>query len=247
MTEGLNILLTFIESAELIFIFAQNTSLTLLLALVVLIGGSLAVIFSVLAYKQRMEKQALTAHETLPEIGSMFGTNVAVEQFGNAIASANVALRFTRHGTDFNAQILRAPENEFENAQTEYKVEFRLTKLREQFHIYRKSVSANFSSDWQPVSISGMPDDFIFFSSKPLFLAALISDGKIRTEIFKYPKDVSRKFEISFADGVFIISEIWSSEDDWETEAERIEQVCRTAVVFHEVLREKQFSQKIGD
>lgn len=96
-----------------------------------------------------------------------------------------------------------------------------------------------------------MPDDFIFHSFNPHFLANLIAKDNIRGEIYKYQRKVSRQFNIAFENGLFTVDWhrgfrdgklTWESGIGQETsqiEGQKLEQLCQTAVVFHDELAKR--------
>jgi hypothetical protein len=183
--------------------------------------------------KKRQEKARLMEQEIMPKIAS---------QFGKAILASNNTLRFERNKTIFDAKVTRILRTRFNSSQTDYEVWFSLPNLQEKFYIEQKSFfSSNLPPDYQSFPVSSMPKDFIFHSSNPQFLLTLLEKEKIRNEICKYNKEISPQFRIALENGVFVISQNWSSEDSGQEEAEKLEQVCQTAVVFYDELSKTKF------
>ena len=83
-----------------------------------------------------------------------------------------------------------------------------------------------------------MPDDFIFHSLNSQFLLSLLEKKKILTELDKYPSSWMNQFKIAFENSLFIIS--WGFIRLRErNKAEKLEQICQTAVVFYDEISEK--------
>ena len=177
------------------------------------------------------KKNALLLQEKMPEIASKFGKAVSV--------SAD-ALRFVRDETIFDAVVksveIILPESNI--TPIEFEVRFNLPNLKEKFFIQHKSVFSEYSADCEPILLSAMPDDFIFHSLNSQFLLSLLEKRRVFNEIDKYPSDWGNQFRIAFENNVFIIS--WKFTPLKERyKAEKLEQICQTAVVFYDELSKK--------
>ncbi len=158
-------------------------------------------------------------------------------KFGKAISVSADALRFERNETIFDAKIKSVETGDI--PATEFEVRFNLPNLQEKFFIQHKSAFSKYDADCKPILLSAMPDDFIFHSLNSQFLLTLLEKKKILTELDKYPSSWLNQFmRIAFENNVFIIS--WGFVGLRErNKAEKLEQICRTAVVFYDELAKK--------
>jgi hypothetical protein len=198
------------------------------IAIVLVIILIIFIIFTIAA-REEEKNRVLMEQKFMPEIAS---------KFGKAISVSADALRFERNETIFDAKIspVNTSVGKSKISETEFEVRFDLPNLQEKFFIRHKSVFSKHSSDCQPVLLSEMPEDFIFHSLNPQFLSSLLEKEKIRAEIYKYPSDWFNRFGIAFENGVFIIT--WRVAGG-KREAEKLEQICQTAVIFYNELSEK--------
>ena len=120
-----------------------------------------------------------------------------------------------------------------------FEVQFKLPNLQEKFFIQYKSAFSKYSSDCEPLLLSALPNDLIFHSLDPHFLLSLLEKKNILTELNKYPNIYwGSQFRIAFEDNVFIVS--WTFLNLKErNKAEKLEQICQTAVVFYDELTKK--------
>jgi hypothetical protein len=214
----------------------------ILVSLVILL---LSLIYAFRSLIKRQEQASLMKEKVLPEIISGFGKVISIEA-----SHLNRSIRFERHGTIFDLQVAPLADGDSSVDVTENILRFSLPNFSEKFYIQHKSFfSANRPSDCREVQAI-MPDDFIFHSLNPEFLLDLLQKENIRGEIYRYQKKFSRRFSIAFENGSFTV--IWHrgfyDNDDEITinkalygespqnEIKKIEQICRTAVVFHDEL-----------
>jgi Na+-transporting methylmalonyl-CoA/oxaloacetate decarboxylase gamma subunit len=195
----------------------------------------LLILFIIFVITAQIEKKndLLMKEEIMPGIASKHGKVISV--------SAD-ALRFERNETIFAAKIslvkiFTAPgiTKLPEVYETEFEVQFNFPNLQEKFFIQHQSVFSKYSADCQPISPSAMPKDFIFHSFNALFLLSLLEKENIIAEIYKYPSDWYNRFRIGFENGVFILT--WRvSGERGQYKAESLQQICQTAVIFHDEL-----------
>ena len=175
----------------------------------------------------KKKNAVLRKEEHLPEIAA---------KFGKAISVSADALCFERNETIFDAKIESVELSDFTS--TEFEVRFNLPNLQEKFFIQHNSAFSKYPADCEPLLISAMPDDFIFHSLNSQFLLSLLEKKKILTELDKYPSSWMNQFKIAFENSLFIIS--WGFIRLRErNKAEKLEQICQTAVVFYDEISEK--------
>jgi len=234
-------LLIFLKSFELLFLI-----IGLLLGLIFLGSVPFYIYYKLKEYTKRQEKAKLMQDKVLPELISKFGKVISIEA-----VNFNRLICFERNGTLFDLKITPTFDGNGKADGTENKVQFSLPNLRERFYIQHKSflASEDFGGCSKVQVIS--PDDFVFYSLNPQFLLSLMEKGEIRDEIYKYQKNVSRKFDVAFENGVFTVTwqrglyngEItWDAElygENWQAEAQSHEQLCQTAVVFYDELAKR--------
>jgi hypothetical protein len=219
----------FRESFGLLAVIAQR-DFYLIIGFLVFIGVSLIVW---IVQAQVKKKNALTRKEKqMPEIATKFGKAVSV--------SAD-ALCFEHNETIFEAEI-KSEEINLDSSNmtsTEFEVKFSLPNLREKFFIQYKSAFSNYPADCEPLLLSAMPADLIFHSLNSQFLLSLLEKKKILIELDKYPNIYwGNQFRISFENCVFTISWKFLNLKE-QTKAEKLEQICQTAVVFYDELTKK--------
>jgi len=221
----------FFENFDLIIIFEPSNFQVIMGGVIVLIVSIILLfIMGIIESRQAKEKR-LFMEKIMPEIAS---------KFGKAISASESALRFERNETIFDAQIKSAPAGSFNEAkEIVFEVQFNLPNLQEKFFIQHKSIFSKYSSDCQPILISAMPKDFIFYSLNTQFLLSLLEKEKIRTEIYKYPSDWYNRFRIAFENGGFIITWRVAGRERQKNETENLQQICQTAVVFYGELSER--------
>ena len=179
----------------------------------------------------------------LPEIVSKFGKFISVHGSG-IFADPDRTIIFERENTMFEAKIkrLNVPINDVGITKTDYEVRFNLPNLRETFGIQDKPTflkkSTEYSLDYQPVIIPAIPADIILHSFNPQFLLSLLEKKHIAAEIYKYLNSDCKEFRIAF-ERAFVITWNFSRVDSMQTEAEKFEQICQTAVVFYDELSKK--------
>ncbi len=210
----------FFENFALLAIFAQSY-------FYIILGFLVFVVVSLIAWiieEQVKKKNAVLMKEKhQPEIAA---------KFGKAISVSADALRFERNETIFEAKIKSVDTGDISS--TEFEVRFDLPSLQEKFFIQHKSAFSKYAADCEPLLLSAMPDDFIFHSLNSQFLLTLLEKKKILTELDKYPSSWFNQFmRIAFENNVFIIS--WGFVGLRErNKAEKLEQICQTAVVFYD-------------
>ena len=231
----------FLKSFDLLFVI-----LGLISFLIFLIGAPFFVYRIIKSVNKRQERSNLMEEKVLPKIGSKFGKVISVEA-----SNFNRLIRFERNETLFELKVTPLFDSDGSPTQTENKVQFSLPNLHEKFYVQHKSFfGSNYPSDCPKVQVT-MPNDFIFHSLNPQFLSNLMQNEKIRSEVYKYQKKVSRKFSVAFENGVLTIiwnrgpndgEFTWDNSLDGETsqnEAQKLEQICQTAVVFYDELAKK--------
>lgn len=224
--------------------FGSFDFLILVGILVALIVMVFSYIFSIKSFNKLPAKNKLMEEKVLPELISKYGKVISLD-----VSNFKRSISFERGETIFNLKVTPISIGDSYLELTENKIQFSVTNLREKFYIRQKSFFApdNFEG-CQSVQIT-MYDDFIFYSLHPQFLSNLMQNEKIRSEIYKYRKKVSRKFSVAFENEVMTI--IWDrSRNDgeiaWDTaiyretpqaEVQKLEQICQTAVVFYDELK----------
>lgn len=219
----------------------------ILLVLIVFVFSSFHIIKFLI---KRQETMKLMEEKILPEIASKFGKLVSLE-----VSFFARSLSFERNESLFELKvkpIFSPKSNNFMLAtvygtdECEYRIQFTVPNLREKFYIGHKSFfRSNYPADCQEVQVS-MPDDFIFHSLNPGYLLSLMEKEKVRQEMYKYQKKFSRPFNIAFENGVFTVTwhrgpsdgefnlESVLYGDNSQIESQKLEQICQTAVVFHD-------------
>ena len=202
-----------------------------------IVGGFLVFLLVALiawAIDEQIKKKntVLRKEKQMPEIASKFGKPISV--------SAD-ALRFERNETVFEAEI-KSEEIILDSGNmtsTEFQVQFSLPNLREKFFIQYKSAFSKYPVDCEPLLLSAMPADLVFHSLNSQFLLSLLEKKKILIELDKYPNIYwGNQFKIAFENCVFTVS--WNLLNLKEqNKAEKLEQICQTAVVFYDELTKR--------
>ncbi len=212
------------------------------------IGAVFSFIYILRSSIKRHQEAKLIKEEVLPELISNFGKVISIEAY-NYYRS----IRFERHDTIFDVKVTSTSRGGMTIIGTENIVQFNLPNLREKFYIQSKSLFAPKTlKECQSVQVT-MPGDFIFYSLSPQFLLNLMQKDTIRDEIDKYQKKFTFYFEIAAENGVFTLTwvrrlyhngeftlENCTYGETLQTEAQKLEQICQTAVVFYDELAKKQ-------
>lgn len=195
--------------------------------------------------RKRKEKIRFLKSEILPELFSKFGKVLSIE-----VVQVNRLIRFERYGTLFEVEVTPILSRGIRLVGLKSRICFSLPNLRKKFYIQKKHYHFTKNlSDCQELH-SLIPKDFIFHSRNPQFLFNLLAKDKILSELNKYEKKISGQFGIAFEDGLFTFvchrwnedEGFWDSNFDGESaemEAEKLEQICQTAVVFYDELAKK--------
>ena len=198
-----------------------------------IVGGFLVFLLVALiawAIDEQIKKKntVLRKEKQMPEIAS---------KFGKAISVSDDAIRFERNKTIFDAKIKSVDSTDVTS--TEFQVQFSLPNLREKFFIQYKSAFSKYPVDCEPLLLSAMPDDLVFHSLNSQFLLSLLEKKKILIELDKYPNIYwGNQFKIAFENCVFTVS--WNLLNLKEqNKAEKLEQICQTAVVFYDELTKR--------
>lgn len=238
-------LLIFLIDFGLLGIFYNDSGSFDFLILIGIVIFLIAMVFSLIwAFKsfiKRQEKAHLMKEKVLPELISKFGKVISIEA-----ANYERSIRFERQGTVFDVKVTSLSADLTKNI-----IQLNLPNLRERFYILHKSLlSSETYEGCQSVQIT-MSNDFMFYSLNPQFLANLTQKDNIRSEIYKYQKKVTRQFSIAFENGLFTADwhrTLLDGELNWETgidqetsqtEGLKMQQLCQTAVVFHDELAKR--------
>lgn len=207
---------------------------------------------AIMNLREANDKANLMQENILPEFFSKFGKVLSI-----AADVRKRAIKFERNGTLFELNVI--PFSRTDPAfpkELKMEIQCSVPNLREQFYIQHDTLF-DFSLFKNPSSCEEiqlpMPKDFVFHGDNPQFLANLVAKDKIRGEIYKYQKKVSREFCINFAGGFLTVtwvrgrddgSDTISWDDSWESESpedelKRLGQICQTAVVFYDELAKK--------
>ena len=230
--------LFFLKSFDLLAIFKAFGSFDFLILIgivIFLIGMVFSVIYAFKSFIKRQEKANLMEEKVLPELISKFGKVISIEA-----ANYDRSIQFERHGTIFDVKVTSTSDGSGANG-TKNIVQFSLLNLREKFYIHHKSFfSSKTFEECQLVPVT-MPDDFIFYSLNPQFLLDLMQNEKIRNEIYKYQKKYCNQFSIAFENSLLTVT--WSpmeyEHESPHDEAQKLEQICQTAVIFYDELAKK--------
>ena len=190
-----------------------------------------AVIAALISLRARKANTAQVKDVVMPAIAAKFGRRVEVS------ADDDYTVGFARDGTVFVGKIEWLAGIERFAREAEFMVRFSQPDMQEKFFLQHQSVFSKHSPDCQPVSLPALPEGFILHSLNAEFSASLFADGKILAEIRKYPASWTDRFRIAFENGRFELT--WrvagmSEESDTSIMKEKLQQVCQTAVVFHE-------------
>ncbi len=235
--------LFYLKNVGLLAFFKAFGSLEFL----ILIGAVLTIIYRLRSDIKRHKEAKLIKEDVLPELISNFGKVISIEAY-----NYDRSIRFERHDTIFDVKVTSTSDGTMVIG-TENIVQFNLLNLREKFYIQSKSIFAPKTlKECQSVQVT-MPGDFIFYSLNPQFLLNLMQKDTIRNEIDKYQKKSTRSFEIAAENGVLTLTwnrrlyhngeftlENWTYGETLQTEAQKLEQICQTAVVFYDELAKKQ-------
>lgn len=203
-----------------------------------LIGMIFWIIYAFKSFIKRQEKADLMKEKVLPELISKFGKVISIEA-----ANYDRSIRFERYGTIFDVKVTAISTEKVRNI-----IQFSLPNLREEFYIQHRDFFLFKNPSGCPEVKLTMPDDFIFHSKNPQFLANLVAKDTIRNEIYKYQRKVSRQFNIAFENGLFTVDwhrgfrdgeltlETGIDQETSQIEGQKLEQLCQTAVVFYDEL-----------
>lgn len=177
--------------------------------------------------------------EKLPELISKFGKVKSIE-----VAHIKRLILFERAGTLFGYRVTPIATFGGEVARVsglKNEIQFSLPNTHEQFYIQKSKLLFLFkkTSECPKVKLT-MPKDFLFHSRNPQFLANLIAKDNIRGEIYKYQS--AMEFGFAFEHGIFTLTchrDFKFDGESVEIEAEGLEQICQTAVVFYDELAKK--------
>ena len=230
---------------DLSTILAQNIGLSLFLVSIALLALALSFIYLIKSVINRQKKGELMKSLIMPEIAAKFGKIISVPGGGTILDSNNTVI-FERESTAFEAKIVRVDiGNRFTSRKTDYEIRFNLPELREKFYIRNKHTSfmhgSEYPPDCRPVLISAIPADISLHCFNPQFLERLLEEKSIVAEIYKYLNTEKAEFRIAFEDGVFMINWNFGVVEDEKVEAEKLEQICQTAVVFYDKLSTNRF------
>lgn len=241
---------------ELTLTFFQKSfgiwdAVLLVFGLLVFVGMIYGAYRAIMNLQKENDKARLMQEKILPEFFSKFGKVISIEA-----EKTDRLIKLERYGTFFEIKV-RSFSSESDELITEIRCQ--LPNLREQFYIQHKtsfpsSLLKN-PSGCPEVKLT-MPEEFIFHSLNPQFLANLVAKDNIRNEIYKYQRKFSRQFIVFFADRILTVAWVrglddgsekvsFSLYDSWENESpedevKRLGQICQTAVVFYDELAKNQ-------
>ncbi len=205
------------------------------LQILVIVAGLILLLLAVVVIVARFDRreEARIREVVMPEIAARLGSLVSV---------GDGAFQFERDGTVFSARyesIVVARSQKFKAVEWDFEVRFDLPGQGEKFFIQHRSAFAKNASDCQPISVKGIPEDFIFHSLHPHFLIELLKRKSIRDEINRYPCSWWNRLRITFDSGAFVMTWRCSGKAAMN-KGENLYQMCRTAAIFFEELREMQ-------
>lgn len=229
---------------DLIIIFAllrERSLSSLVLVVIALLAMLIGFLFFIKSVINRQKKGELMKEKIMPEIASKFGKIISAPG-GGTILDSNNTIIFERENTMFEAKIIRVDlGNRFTSPKIDYEVRFNLPNLQQSFYIQSKpNFFKNFSKyslDSQP--IPAIPADDVLYTSRSQFLESLLEKKQITAEIYKYLNIMSNGFRIAFENNEFIITWNFGIVENSPIEAEKLEQICQTAVVFYDELSDK--------
>lgn len=222
-------------------------ALILIVGLLFFVGMIYAAYCAIKNLQKGQERARLMEEDRLPELISKFGKVISIE----AVYRKRL-IKFERNGTLFDIKVVPAWEGDRESDDvTVNTVQFSIPNHREKFFIHHKSFFSSKTYEACESVPVVMPNDFIFYSLNPQFLANLVTKDNIRNEIYKYQKKFSREFSVAFVYGSLTVTwhrapddgsdEIsWNVKDETPNEeVRRLGQICQTAVVFYDELTKK--------
>ncbi len=228
----------FLTNFDLIFIVAKGSLSSLMLFAIALLAMLICFLFFIKSVINRQKKGELMKERIMPEIASKFGKVISVPD-GGTILDSNNTIIFERENTMFEAKIIRVDlGNRFTSRKTDYEVRFNLPNLQQSFYIQN---NPNFFKNFSKYSLDSqsIPADDVLYTSRSQFLESLLEKKQIIAEIYKYLNIMSDGFGIAFGNNEFIITWNFGIVENSPMEAEKLEQICRTAVVFFDELSEK--------
>ncbi len=151
----------------------------------------------------------------------------AIQNVGTPISFDNYSAIFEKDGTRFEIKYPRG-END-----TALKIKFFLSGNHQRFIIRHQGIFLNSLSDCPHLQNSPLAPDVQLYSQNAEFLWRFVQIPAIRNEIYEYPSGFFTKMSITFDAGNFEL--LWTPKMSEQTEG--VHKICKTAVVFHDELK----------